>query len=59
MAPTVRSAGRQGYDAGEGGDSGEFDEQDGVAVLQMRTLTMEQRLDYFADDVDFEADPVE
>jgi len=27
--------------------------------LQMRTLTMDQRLDYFADEVDFEADPVE
>jgi hypothetical protein len=39
--------------------SDELDEQDRIAVLQMRTLTMEQRLNYFADDVDFEADPVE
>ena len=39
--------------------SDEHDEQDRIAVLQMRTLTMDQRLDYFADDVDFEADPVE
>ena len=38
------------------GDPGE---QDRVAVLQMRTLTMEQRLDCFADEVNFEAEPVE
>ena len=37
----------------------ELDEQDRIAVLQMRTLTMDQRLDYFADEGDFEADPVE
>jgi hypothetical protein len=41
------------------GDPGELEEQDCVAVLQMRSLTMEQRLDYLADEVDFEADPVE
>lgn len=37
----------------------ELDEQDRIAVLQMRTLTMDQRLDSFADEVEFEAAPVE
>lgn len=37
----------------------ELDEQDRIAVLQMRTLSMDHRLDYFADEVDFDSAPVE
>lgn len=41
------------------GASDTLDEQDRIAVLQIRTLTMDQRLDYFVDEVEFEATPVE
>ena len=32
------------------------DEQDRIAILQMLELTPDQRLDYFADEADFETD---
>lgn len=41
------------------GASDPLDEQDRIAVVQMATLTMDQRLDYFADEVEFETTPVE
>lgn len=41
------------------GASDTLDEQDRIAILQIRTLTMDQRLNYFADEVEFEAAPVE
>jgi hypothetical protein len=33
-----------------------LDEQDRIAILQLLTLTDDQRLDYFADEVDFDAE---
>lgn len=39
--------------------SAHLDEQDRIAILQMLTLTPDQRLDYFADEVDFEIETAE
>ena len=41
------------------GASSALDEQDRIAILQMLTLTPSERLDYFADEVEFEATPIE